>query len=75
MGRTDLERRGKRWNHESPLGKPSRIQLLTIADLLGGNRVDYPRAADVNYKKAQRVRHEPPEKQKTPPMVDEPPED
>ena len=49
--------------YKSPWGKHSRIQILTIADLLGGKSVDYPQAADVTFKKAPRVRHEPPKQQ------------
>ena len=45
--------------YESPWGKHPRIQLLTIEDLLGGKSVDYPRAVDVTFKKAQRVRDGP----------------
>ena len=62
--------------YESPWGKHSRIQLLTIEDLLGGKIVDYPQAADVTFKKARRVRYKPSEKQKDLPMMEsEPPED
>ncbi len=56
--------------YESPWGKHPRIQLLTIEDLLGpsagragGKSVDYPRAADVTFKRAQRVKYDPAEKQ------------
>ena len=59
--------------YESPWGKHPRIQLLTIEDLLGGKTVEYPQAADVTFKKAQRVRRAPSEKQKTLPMEAEPP--
>ena len=61
--------------YESPWGKHPRIQLLTIEDLLGGKSIDYPQAADVTFKKAQRVRSDPSEKQKNLPMEGEPPED
>ena len=61
--------------YESPWGKHPRIQLLTIEDLLGGKSIDYPQATDVTFKKAQRVRPNPSEKQKNLPMTDEPPED
>ena len=57
--------------YESPWGKHPRIQLLTIEDLLGGKTVDYPQTADVTFKKAQRVRPNPSEKQKNLPMADE----
>ena len=61
--------------YESPWGKHPRIQLLTIEALLGGKSVDYPQGADVTFKKAQRVRYDPSEKQKDLPMVGfEPPE-
>ena len=62
--------------YESPWGKHPRIQLLTIEDLLGGKSIDYPQATDVTFKKAQRVRSRPAEKQKDLPMMEgEPPED
>ena len=51
--------------YKSPWGKHPRIQLLTIEDLLGGKSIDYPQATDVTFKKAQRVRSRPAEKQKT----------
>ena len=54
--------------YESPWGKHPRIQLLTIEDLLGGKSIDYPQATDVTFKKAQRVRPNPSEKQKNLPM-------
>ena len=57
--------------YESPWGKHPRIQLLTIEDLLGGKSIDYPQAADVTFKKAQRVRYDPSEKQKILPMAGE----
>ena len=60
--------------YESPWGKHPRIQLLTIEDLLGGRAVDYPQDTDVTFKKAQRVRPNPSEKQKILPMEGEPPE-
>ena len=59
--------------YDSPWGKHPRIQLLTIEDLLGGKTVDYPQAADVTFKKAQRLRREPSAKQKKLPMEGEPP--
>ena len=62
--------------YESPWGKHPRIQLLTIEDLLGGNSIDYPhQAADVTFKKAQRVRYNPSEKQKILPMDGETPKE
>ena len=61
--------------YESPWGKHPRIQLLTIEDLLGGKSIDYPQAGDVTFKKAQRVRPNPSEKQKILPIEGETPED
>ena len=60
--------------YKSPWGKHPRIQLLTIEDLLGGKSIDYPQATDVTFKKAQRVRPNPSEKQKILPMEGESPE-
>ena len=59
--------------YESPWGKHPRIQLLTIEDLLGGKTADYPQTTDVTFKKAQRVRPDPSEKQKILPIGGEPP--
>ena len=62
--------------YESPWGKHPRIQLLTIEDLLGGKSIDYPtQAADVTFKKAQRVRPDPSKTQKDLPMGSEPSEE
>ena len=61
--------------YESPWGKHPRIQLLTIENLLGGKSIDYPQVADVTFKKAQRVRPNPSEKQNILPMEGETPED
>ena len=61
--------------YESSWGKHPRIQLLTIEDLLGGKGIDYPQATDVTFKKAQRVRPNPSEKQKILPMEGETPEE
>jgi DNA modification methylase len=43
--------------YTSPWGKHQRIQLLTVADLLGGKGIDYPRTAGTNqtYKQAPRA--------------------
>lgn len=43
--------------YESPWGQHPRLQLLTIADLLGGKGIDYPRTAGVNqtYKQAPKA--------------------
>ena len=60
--------------YESPWGKHPRIQLLTIEDLLGEKSIDYPQATDVTFKKAQRVRPNPSEKQKILPLEGESPE-
>ena len=60
--------------YKSPWGKHPRIQLLTIEDLLGGKSIDYPQATDVTFKKAQRVRPNPSEKQKILPLEGESPE-
>ena len=60
--------------YESPWGKHPRIQLLTIEDLLGGKSIDYPQDTDVTFKKAERVRPNPSEKQKILPMEGEPSE-
>ena len=60
--------------YESPWGKHPRIQLLTIENLLGGKSIDYPQDTDVTFKKAQRVRYDPSEKQKILPMEGESPE-
>ncbi len=57
--------------YKSPWGKHPHIQLFTIEDLLGGKTGDYPQAADVTFKKAQRVRYDPSEKQKILPMKGE----
>ena len=54
--------------YKSPWGKHARIQLFTIEDLLGGKSVDYPQAADVTFKRAQRLRPRPSEKQNKLPM-------
>lgn len=42
---------------ESPWGKHPRLQLLTVAELLEGTGIDYPRTAGINrtYKQAPRV--------------------
>ena len=61
--------------YESPWGKHPRIQLLTVEDLLGGKSIDYPQDTDVTFKKAQRVRPNPSEKQKILPMEGETPEE
>ena len=60
--------------YKSPWGKHPRIQLLTIEDLLGGKSIDYPKDTDVTFKKAQRVRSNPSEKQKILPLEGESPE-
>ena len=60
--------------YESPWGKHPRIQLLTIEDLLGGKSIDYPQDTDVTFKKAQRVRPNPSEKQEILPLEGDSPE-
>ncbi len=44
--------------YESPWGKHPRIQLLTVGELLAGDRIDYPQTAGVNrtYKQAPKVK-------------------
>jgi DNA modification methylase len=44
--------------YESPWGKHSRLQLLTVRELLDGKRVDYPPSQQVNvtYKRAPRAK-------------------
>ena len=43
--------------YESPWGKHPRVQLLTVAELLQGKTIDYPRTAGINrtYKQAPRA--------------------
>ncbi len=43
--------------YESPWGKHPRIQLLTVAELLGGKGIDYPKTAGANltYKQAPKA--------------------
>lgn len=43
--------------YTSPWGKHARLQLLTVAELLGGKGIDYPRTAGINrtYKQAPRA--------------------
>jgi len=47
--------------YESPWGQHPRLQLLTIDDLLSGQKVDYPmvRGANVTYEKAPRAKEDP----------------
>jgi hypothetical protein len=42
---------------ETPWGQHAKIQLLTIAELLDGGRIDYPQTAGVNrtFKSAPKV--------------------
>jgi site-specific DNA-methyltransferase (adenine-specific) len=49
--------------YESPWGKHPRLQLLTVADLLGGKGIDYPRTrgANVTFRRAQRTQEPPAE--------------
>ena len=43
--------------YTSPWGKHPRLQLFTVAELLEGKTIDYPRTAGINrtYKQAPRV--------------------
>jgi hypothetical protein len=43
---------------ESPWGKHSKIQLLTVGELLDGKRIDYPQTAGINktYKTAPKLK-------------------
>lgn len=61
--------------YESPWGKHPRIQLLTIEELLEGKGIDYPVAADVTFKRAQRVVPSPSENQGDLLMQGDSPED
>jgi SAM-dependent methyltransferase len=51
--------------YESPWGKHPRIQLLTVAELLDGKRIDMPdvRGANVTYKRAPEAQREAAEQQ------------
>ena len=53
--RTEAESAGF---YESPWGKHPRLQILTIAELLGGKKIDYPLAQGVNvtFEKAPKVK-------------------
>lgn len=46
--------------YESRWGKRPRCQVLTIAELLGGKRVDYPPSTSVTFKKAPEANGEEP---------------
>ena len=55
--------------YKFPWGNHPHTQLLTIEDLLGGRMtVNYPQAADVMFKPAQRMRSAPSKKQNHLPM-------
>lgn len=41
--------------YKSPWGNHPRLQVITIADLLGGKRVDYPPTLNVSHKKAPKA--------------------
>lgn len=43
--------------YTSPWGKHARLQLLTVAELLGGASVDYPKTGGVNRTYKQAPRH------------------
>lgn len=47
--------------YESAWGKHPRLQILTIAELLEGKRIDYPPTVNVTLKRAPRVQPEMPE--------------
>lgn len=59
--------------YDSPWGsKHPRIQIITIKELLEGQRIDYPRSnANVTYKKADRYTKSQPEKPELPGLDDE----
>ena len=40
--------------YKSPWGNHPRLQILTVAELLDGKQIDYPRLANVTLKKAPR---------------------
>lgn len=41
--------------YKSPWGNHPRLQILTIAELLAGKRIDYPPTVNVTHKRAQRA--------------------
>lgn len=41
--------------YDSPFGKHPRLQLVTVEELLGGSKLDYPRQANVTYRTAAKV--------------------
>lgn len=47
--------------YESPWGKHPRLQILTVAELLGGKKVDYPAAqgTNVTFERAPRAKRDP----------------
>ena len=49
--------------YKSPWGQHPRLQILTIAELLEGKRIDYPpsRQVNVTFKKAPRAKQGKPE--------------
>jgi DNA modification methylase len=59
--------------YDSPWGKHSRVQILSIADLLGGKKVDYPAhtQTSVTFKQAPKAKR----KQLTQITIEEQPED
>ena len=54
--------------YDSPWGKHPRIQILTVAELLEGKRIDYPpsKVVNVTFKKAIKVRPRPAEAKELP---------
>jgi hypothetical protein len=41
--------------YKTPWGDHSRLQILTIAELLGGKRIDYPPTLNLTHKRAPKV--------------------
>lgn len=57
--------------YKSPWGNHPRLQILTIAELLEGKRIDYPPTPNVTHKRATRYLPEP-ASQHALPLTDEP---
>jgi site-specific DNA-methyltransferase (adenine-specific) len=47
--------------YTSPWGNHPRLQLLTVAELLDGKGIDYPRAVNVTFKTAPKAKRGSPE--------------
>ena len=58
-------------NQKGPEGPALGFLVVCV---VGGKSIDYPQDTDVTFKKAQRVRYDPSEKQKILPMEGESPE-